>query len=179
MRLNVAMYALALAIGAAGFTTACGGDDDDDGAGTPDSGAAGTPDAAAASCSSEMFGQYGVDAFLLVNDSIIDLSVAAPTSAVGTSFQDLAAQGSKRVEEFRANLAAFLVSVYGGPNNYGGPTMEAAHEGLAITSEQYDYFIASVVVPALSENGVAQADIENCFAPPVVDTAFKNSIINR
>ncbi len=105
--------------------------------------------------------------------------MAAPTSAVGTSIQDLAAEGPKRVQEFTTNLANFLVQVYGGPQNYTGPSMEKAHEGLNITSEQYDYFIANVVVPALVDNGVPMADIEDCFAPPVVDEAFKNSIINR
>jgi len=178
MRFNL-VCALALAIGGAGVM-ACGDDDATDGAGSVDGGSGGGADAgAAANCSTEMFAKYGTDAFLAVNDSIIEKSVAAPTSAVGTSFQDLAAAGADRVEEFRANLAAFLVFVYGGPNNYQGPTMEEAHEGLAITSEQYDYFIASVVVPALVDNGVPMSDIQDCFAPPVVDQAFKNSIIDR
>lgn len=176
MRLHV-VCALALAVASAG-TVACGDDDAVDGSGAPDGG--GGPDAApTAGCSADMFDKYGVDAFLAVNDSIIDKSVAAPTSAVGTSFQDLAAAGPERVEEFTTNLANFLVQVYGGPQNYTGPSMEDAHEGLDITSEQYDYFITSVVVPALVDNGVPTADIENCFAPPVVDEAFKNSIINR
>jgi hypothetical protein len=176
MRLNlVCALALALATGSA----ACGDDDATDGGGGADAGGGGGADAGGASCATDMFEKYGVDAFLAVNDSIIEKSVAAPTSAVGTSFQDLAAQDPKRVQEFTTNLANFLVQVYGGPENYTGPSMEEAHGGLNITSEQYDYFITSIVVPALSENGVPQADIENCFAPPVVDPAFKNSIINR
>lgn len=148
---------------------ACGGDDGgDDG---------GDPDAPPAACSSQMFDKYGLDAFVAVNDSVIALAVAAPTAMVGTTFQDLAAAGEARVAEFRTNLASFLVKVYGGPDNYTGPTMVEAHTGLAITSEQYDYFIASVVVPALVENGVPEDDITNCFAPPVVDPAFKASIV--
>lgn len=172
----VCALALALASGSA----ACGDDDATDGGGGADAGGGGGADAGGgATCSADMFDKYGEAAFLAVNQSIIDKSVAAPTSAVGTSFQDLAAQDAQRVQEFTTNLANFLVQVYGGPENYAGPTMEQAHEGLNITSEQYDYFITSIVVPALSENGVPQADIENCFAPPVVDPAFKNSIINR
>ncbi len=149
---------------------ACGGDDD---------GGSGDADAAPAACSAEMFDKYGVDAFLAVNDSVIELAVAAPTSEVGTSFQDLAAEGETRVEEFRANLAAFLVMVYGGPADYDGPTMEDAHAGLEITSEQYDFFVVNIIVPALSDNGVPQADIDDCFAPPVVDPAFKASIVGQ
>jgi Bacterial-like globin len=179
MRLNF-LFALGLAALASAGATACGDDDAaDGGGGGADAGGGGADAGGGAGCSAEMFEKYGVDAFLAVNDSIIEKSVAAPTSAVGTSFQDLAAAGADRVEEFTTNLANFLVQVYGGPENYTGPSMEDAHEGLDITSEQYDYFIANIVVPALSENGVPQSDIEDCFAPPVVDPAFKNSIINR
>lgn len=132
-----------------------------------------------ASCSSEMFDKYGVDAFLAVNTRIIDLAVAAPTSMVGPTFQDLAAQPTARVQEFSDNLANFLVFVYGGPNNYTGPDMETAHRGLGITSEQYDFFVTDVVVPALADSGVPEEDITDCFAPPVLDPTFKASIVNQ
>ena len=186
MRLNL-LCALILATGTAGLA-ACGGDDDDDAAAdsgddTADDSADDAtddgdgPDAAPVNCTAEMFGKYGQDAFLAVNDAIIAASVAAPTAMIGTSFQDLAAAGEERVEEFRANLAAFLVFVYGGPNNYTGPTMEEAHEGLNITSDQYDYFVTEIIVPVLTDAGVEEDDITNCFAPPVVDPAFKASIV--
>ena len=181
MRLNL-LCALALAAGTAGFA-ACGGDDDDDAAAdsgddTDDGTDDGTePDAAPVNCTAEMFGKYGQEAFLQVNDDIIAASVAAPTAMLGTTFQDLAAAGADRVEEFRTNLANFLVFVYGGPNNYTGPTMEEAHEGLNITSEQYDYFVTEIIVPVLVADGVSEDDITNCFAPPVVDPAFKASIV--
>lgn len=129
------------------------------------------------SCSGEMFDKYGLDAFLAVNDAIIAKAVAAPTSEVGTSFQALASSGEERVAEFRTNLGNFLVMVYGGPNNYDGPDMVTAHAGLGITSDQYDWFVANVVVPALSETGVSDDDIANCFAPPVVDPALKSAIV--
>jgi hypothetical protein len=57
--------------------------------------------------------------------------------------------------------------------------MKAAHAGLAISSDQYDYFITEVVVPALAENGVPADDITGCFAPPVTDPAFKASIVGQ
>ena len=183
MRLHL-LCALALASGGAGLL-ACGGDDDDDpaidaGDGSDDGADDGTePDAAPVNCTAQMFDKYGQEAFLQVNDDIIAASVAAPTAMLGTSFQDLAAAGSDRVEEFRANLAAFLVFVYGGPDNYTGPTMEEVHTGLNITSEQYDYFVTEIIVPVLAADGVSDDDIANCFAPPVVDPAFKASIVGR
>lgn len=149
--------------------TACGGDDASD-----------APDAEVArNCAGEMFDTYGEPAFLAVNDSIIDLAVAAPTSMLGTSFQDLAAEGGARVEAFRTNLANFLVLAYGGPNNYTGPSMADAHANLGITQAQYDYFITEVVVPALADNGVPEADITECFAPPVTDPDFVGDIVTE
>lgn len=172
MRLDL-LCALVLAGGLA----ACGGDDDAGGAPDASSDDGSEPDAAPVNCTAQMFDKYGQAAFLKVNDDIIAASVAAPTAMIGTTFQDLAAAGADRVEEFRANLAAFLVFVYGGPNNYTGPTMEEAHEGLDITSEQYDYFVTEIIVPVLTADGVSEDDIANCFAPPVVDPAFKASIV--
>lgn len=150
-------------------------------AGCGDDGPADAPDAEPAprECAGDMFDTYGEAAFLAVNDSIIELAVAAPTSMVGTSFQDLAAQGDARVAEFRTNLANFLVLAYGGPDNYDGPSMADVHAGLGITRAQYDYFIAEVVVPALVENGVPTADITECFAPPVTDPDFVDDIVTE
>jgi hypothetical protein len=121
---------------------------------------------AAAPCASMMYAKYGAAAFTAVNSSIISKAVSAPTASVGTSFQGLSQQQAMTLT---ANLGAFLVVAYGGPNTYQGKTMLAAHQGLNITEAQYDYFISNVVVPALSENGVPAADIMNCFAPPVTE----------
>ncbi len=131
-------------------------------------------------CSSEMFDKYGESAFLAVRDSIVSRALAAPTDQLGDSFQTFA--GSATEEQlgiFQDHLAAFLVMVYGGPKNYSGRDMASAHAGLGITSDQYDYFIAEVVVPALSDNGVPAEDISNCFAPPVTDSSFKASIVGK
>lgn len=155
--------------------TACG---DDDGT-MPGIDAGGSTDGGGGNCTTQMFDRYGETAFLAVNDSIIANAVAAPTAELGTTFQDLAAAGDTRVEEFRGNLAAFLVMVYGGPSGYTGPSMEAVHSGLGITSAQYDYFVTEVVVPSLVENGVPTSDINDCFAPPLLDPAFKASIVEE
>ncbi len=63
---------------------------------------------------------------------------------------------------------------YNGPQN-----MVEAHTGLAITSAQYDYFIASIVVPALTTSGVPSTDVSSCFAPVVTDATFKASIVGK
>jgi hypothetical protein len=57
--------------------------------------------------------------------------------------------------------------------------METAHIGLGITSEQYDAFVGMVIVPALQSAGVDPDDIEDCFAPPVIDPAFKATMVGK
>ena len=102
-------------------------------------------------------------------------------TGLGASFQNslMGGQLKNNPEGFKKNLGDFLVVAYGGPNNYQGRTMEAAHTGLAITKAQYDYFIANIVVKALTDNGVPGDDVSSCFAPPVTDEKFVNSIINK
>jgi hypothetical protein len=131
-------------------------------------------------CSGEMFDKYGESAFIAVRDSIVAKALAAPTDQLGDSFQAFAGSATPaQLEVFQDHLAAFLVMVYGGPENYTGRSMESAHAGLDITTDQYDYFITEVVVPALAENGVPSEDISDCFAPPVTDPAFKASIVGQ
>jgi hypothetical protein len=163
--LGVCLFAVSLALGA------CGSDDNDGDT---------MMDGEETQCSSQMFEKYGAEAFLAVRDSIVAKALAAPTDKLGDSFQAFAASATEdRVALFQDHLAAFLVMVYGGPNDYSGRDMRAAHAGLGITSDQYDYFITEVVVPALSENGVPSDDISKCFAPPVTDPAFKASIVDQ
>jgi len=50
--------------------------------------------------------------------------------------------------------------------------MKAAHIGLAITSEEYDQFIG-LIVGVLTGAGVSEDYIGTCFAPALVDPAFK------
>ncbi|MBV9949493.1 MAG: hypothetical protein JOZ69_21805 [Myxococcales bacterium] len=129
-------------------------------------------------CTKDMFKKYGEAAFLKVNDAIIAKAVAAPVDKVGPSFKKLA-KNKAEATRVKKNLAAFLVKVYGGPDNYKGRDMEAVHKGMKITSDQYDWFVNNVVVSALKENGVADDDINNCFAPPVTDASFKASIVGK
>jgi hypothetical protein len=147
---------------------------------------------------------YGVNAFVAVNESIFANvgaeSTAHGTTNLGDSFTKIGsgtpATTSDPATTFKGKLAAFLVYAYGGPStitytdnvSYTGPqNMTAAHVGLGITSAQYDYFIANIVVPALTTNGVpagaggasAPNDVSSCFAPILVDAAFKASIVGK
>ena len=147
---------------------------------------------------------YGVNAFVAVNESIFTLVnsevTANGTANLGDSFTKIGsgnpASTTDDAATFKGKLAAFLVYAYGGPSSitytdgktYNGPqNMVSAHAGMNITSAQYDYFIANVVVPALTTNGVPAGaggsadpnDVGSCFAPIVVDAAFKASIVGH
>lgn len=132
----------------------------------------------AGNCTKDMYQKYGEAAFVKVNDAIIAKAVAAPVSKLGNSFKKLAKKKTATAR-VKKDLAAFLVKVYGGPDTYQGADMATAHAGLKITSDQYDWFVGNVVVPALKENGVSDDDITNCFAPPVTDPNFKASIVGK
>lgn len=163
------------------FAVACGGDEDTTTRGP----------GAALQCTSSgknAFDTYGASAFVAVNKAIF-AEVAAETTAngtanVGTSFTTIA-----DAARFEGRLAAFLVFAYGGPESvmytdgvtYNGSmqSMEEAHAGMNITAAQYDYFVANIIVPALTKSGVAADDISSCFAPVVVDASFKASIVGQ
>lgn len=137
------------------------------------------------------FETYGAEAFVAVNEQIFtnvvaELGANGPSN-VGTSFNAPAADPA-RLAHFKGDLAAFLVFAYGGPTKitytdgktYEGPQdMVEAHKGLAITNAQYDYFVTNIVVPALTSKGVPGADVSSCFAPIIVDPAFKASIVGK
>ena len=156
------------------------------------------PGAAFACTSSgkDAFDTYGATAFVAVNESIftnVGAEVTANgTTNLGTSFTEVGSGTPPSTADdaatFKGKLAAFLVFAYGGPTSitytdgktYSGmQDMVAAHTGLAITSDQYDYFIANIVVPALTTNGVPTGDVSSCFAPVVTDAAFKASIVGH
>ena len=124
------------------------------------------------SCTTQMYGKYGAAAFTKVTDDLVKTAAADPT--VGHYFAALTT--SADVTAFEAGLDAFLVMVYGGPNDYTGPTMQVAHKGLKITSSDYDYFVG-LIVKTLEADGVSDADVNDCFAPPVTAASFKASIV--
>lgn len=133
------------------------------------------------------FDTYGAPAFVAVNEKIFELVTAELTANGGTnlggSFADVT-----DFPTFKGRLAAFLVFAYGGPTTitytdgktYDGPQdMAEVHAGMAITSAQYDYFVANIIVPALTGSGVPMGDVGSCFAPIVVGAAFKASIVGQ
>jgi hypothetical protein len=92
---------------------------------------------------------------------------------------------------FRGNLAAFLVWAYGGPDSTAyvdGKTYQAIYKNAGLTSAQYELF-ASHLIPAVISSGVKHGpggggrknadDVKSCFAPPLLDPAFKASIAGQ
>lgn len=183
MKNALKLAAILSALGAA----ACGSDDDN-------KDMAATGPGAALKCTSSgknAFDTYGADAFVAVNEEIFSNVVkelgSNGTSNVGTSFNAPAAD-PERLKTFKGNLAAFLVFAYGGPTSitytdgktYKGPQdMAKEHEGMAITNDQYDYFLMKIIVPALAAKGVKSEDLGSCFAPVVADPSFKASIVGK
>ena len=154
---------------------------------------------AALKCSSSgknAFDTFGAAAFVAVNEAIFTNVGAEVTTNGTTNLGDsltkvgsgVPASTTDDAATFKGKLAAFLVYAYGGPasitytdgKTYVGPQdMVSAHAGMGITGAQYDYFIASVVVPALTGSGVSSDDVTSCFAPIVTDAAFKASIVGH
>ena len=172
------------------FSQACGSDSETTTAKGP---------GAALKCTSSgknAFDTFGTTAFVAVNEAIfanVGAEVAANgTTNLGDSFTKIGSGTPPATIDdaptFKGKLAAFLVYAYGGPSSikytdgktYSGvQDMVSAHIGLGITSGQYDYFVASVIVPALTSSGVGGADVSSCFAPIVTDPSFKASIVGH
>jgi hypothetical protein len=154
---------------------------------------------AALKCTSsgkDAFDTYGAAAFVTVNEAIfanVNTEITSNgTTNLGTAFTKIGSgtppATSDDAPTFKGKLAAFLVYAYGGPTSimytdgktYSGlQDMPSAHAGLAITSDQYDYFITNSVVPALTGSGVSSDDVSSCFAPIVTDPTFKASIVGQ
>jgi hypothetical protein len=139
---------------------------------------------------------YGATAFVAVNESIfanVNADIGdAGTANLGPAFTEIGSGNPPSTTDdlptFKGKLAAFLVYAYGGPTSivytdgktYSGlQNMVTAHTGLAITTDQYNYFISNVVVPALTSNGVLSDDVSSCFAPVVTDPTFVASIVGH
>ena len=130
---------------------------------------------------------YGVNAFVAVNKAIF-AEVTAELNSQGDANLGNSFATVNDFATFEGRLAAFLVFAYGGPTSItytdgkmydGVQDMQQAHAGLGITSAQYDYFVANIIVPALTKSGVPMDDISSCFAPLVTDAAVKASIVGQ
>lgn len=146
------------------------GDGDGDGDGDPGDGDGD------ATCMTDVCATYGA-AVPAVAGAIVDMAAADPLFM--DDFAPLVAEGQPAVDAFKASLANFISDAYGCTTGaYTGPSMEAAHAGLGITQEEYDAFIG-LIVGVLAGAGVPEADINLCFAPPLVDPAFTSTIIGQ
>ncbi len=161
--------------------TACGGGDEEQTTMGPGA------SLKCASSGKNAFATYGADAFVAVNKAIFAEVTAELTANGQTNLGD----SFSRVTDFatfEGRLAAFLVFAYGGPTSItytdgktyeGVQDMRAAHAGMNITSAQYDYFVANIIVPALTKSGVPMGDVSSCFAPLVVDASVKASMVGQ
>jgi hypothetical protein len=160
---------------------------------------AGTGPAASLVCPSSgknAYDTYGTTAFVTVNEAIFTNVTAEinahMTANLGNSFSlvggGVPTATTDDISGFKGNLGAFLIYVYGGPTSitytdgkmYNGvQDMKTAHTGLGITSSQYDYFVANIVVPALTSSGVVMDDVSTCFAPPITSADFKATIVGQ
>jgi hypothetical protein len=179
------------------LASACSGGDD-----TPATGAA--PGAAlhCASSGKNAYATYGEPAFFTITQHVF-AHVGAELSAHGNAnLGDSIGQAGTGslpsnhddLKAFEGKVAAYFVWVYGGPaqitytdgERYTGPQdMTAAHVGMNLTGAQYDYFVASVVAPALIDSDIAHGeagaadDIATCFAPVVADATFKAAMVGK
>jgi hypothetical protein len=185
-----ALIALALAAGCS----------DDPDAPTPEPG----PGAALACASSgkNAYDTYGQVAFFTITKNVFARVVAELTDHGEANLGDSipkAGTGSlpsnrDDLATFEGKVAAYFVWAYGGPADveytdgvvYDGPQdMTAAHLGMKITGAQYDYFVASIVAPALIDSGIqhgaggAPDDIATCFAPVVAEPTYKASMVGK
>jgi hypothetical protein len=165
---------------------------------TQDGGGKDAPSGGAPLCTSSgknAFATYGMAAFLTVDAAIFanvgtELNKNGPKN-LGDSFSLIGkgkpASTTDDATVFQAKLGAFLVAAYGGPSSIevGGTTysgnidLVTAHTGLNITSDQYTYFVMSIVVPALTGSGVKSEDVMSCFAPVLLASAVEDSVVGH
>lgn len=124
----------------------------------------------------DVCGKYGA-AVPTVAANITDKAAADPMFMA--DFAALVAEGTPAVDAFKLSLANFISDAYKCSTGlYTGPTMEAAHTGLAITQAEYDAFIG-LIVEVLTEADVPGDEITACFAPTLTDPAFAATIIGK
>lgn len=164
------------------LVTACPADSGDETTGSSTDPTAGsstaptTTDASTGEPACDVCGTYGAAVPKVASD-ITDKAAADPMFMA--DFAPLVAEGAPAVQAFKDSLAAFISDAYGcTTGSYKGPTMEAAHAGLGITQAEYDAFIG-LIAGVLTDNGVPEADVTGCFAPPLVDPAFAGTIIGK
>ena len=129
-----------------------------------------------AECPIDLCDTYGA-AVPTVAANITDAAATDPRFSA--DFAPLVARGPAAVTAFKTSLANFISDAYGCTTGaYTGPNMTAVHTGLGITQTEYDDFIG-LIATELTEAGVPDEHINLCFAPPLVDPAFANTMIGK
>jgi hypothetical protein len=191
----------AFAVSALAMTFACSSSStpaaDDDAGGNK--GDAPATSSGAPKCTGGMnaYETYKLAGFQAVTAQIFVNVGADKTGKLGSSFGQIGMgkPGTATADDaatFAGKLNAFLVGAYGGPSSsvytdgktYDSASIDitAAHTGLAITADQYDYFVTGIIVPALEKVGVTSADVTACFAPVITGTTgagFMASIVGH
>ncbi len=127
-------------------------------------------------CGETICVKYGA-AMPIIGSNIVDAAAVDPNFQA--DFAPLVAQGPQAIEDFKESLTNFMSDAYGCTSGaYSGPSMQAAHKGMKITQQEYDAFIA-LIAEELVEIGIPLADVEDCFAPPLIDPAFADTIIGQ
>lgn len=112
-----------------------------------------------------------------VVDQIVTDALADPMFQ--DDFQPIADAGADRVALFKTNLVNFISDAYGCTEGaYDGPSMEAAHAGQGITSDEYDAFV-QLCAGSLVTSGVPEDYVTECFAPGLTASALKSSIVGQ
>ncbi|MBW8192529.1 group 1 truncated hemoglobin [Neiella marina] len=70
---------------------------------------------------------------------------------------------------------AFLTMAFGGPNNYSGKDMRAAHKGMNLTEVHFNA-VAEHLVGTLQELGVGQEDIDSVVT---IAVSVKDDVLNQ
>lgn len=78
------------------------------------------------------------------------------------------------MESQHAKQKAFMTMAFGGPNNYSGKDMRAAHKHMSLTEEHFNA-VAENLVGTLQELEVPQAEIDEIVA---VCLSVKDDVLN-
>ena len=79
------------------------------------------------------------------------------------------------MEAQHAKQKAFLTMAFGGPNNYSGKDMRAAHAGMNLTEEHFTA-VAEALVGTLQDLNVPQEDIDSVVT---IALSVKDDVLNR
>ena len=180
----MALKFLSCALFAAFVAVGCGDDSTSGGGGTGgatggaggEGGQGGDGGAGGSGVQCDVCADYGAAVPAAV-DEIVNRAAADPQFEA--DFAPLVMAGDAAVTAFKASLTAFVSDAYGcTTGTYEGPSMVEAHTGLDITQEEYDAFVG-LIAGVLSDAGVPDDYIGECFAPALTDPTFAADLIGK